>query len=264
MSIPHNTSFVPASASASDADSCAPAPAPCTPSAPIPGTTAPPLISARGLRLSFGLTEALRGIDLDVRAGEMLAVMGPSGSGKSTLLHVLAGVLVPSEGSVEYNGQRISAMGEAARARLRLTEFGFVFQFGQLLPDLSAIDNVTIPLLLTGVPRSKALAQARESLAGLGLAEHAEKRPTQLSGGQAQRIALAVSILITRPRVVFADEPTGSLDSLAAEHVMRMLTASARHSGTTLVIVTHEARTAAWADREVVVRDGRISTGIAP
>jgi putative ABC transport system ATP-binding protein len=260
MSIPHNTSSLPGSAP--DADSCAPAPALRTPPAPILGSTTPPLISARGLRLSFGLTEALRGIDLDVRAGEMLAVMGPSGSGKSTLLHVLAGVLVPSEGSVEYNGQRISALGEAARARLRLTEFGFVFQFGQLLPDLSAIDNVTIPLLLTGVPRGKALAQAQESLAGLGLAEHAEKRPTQLSGGQAQRIALARA-LITRPRVVFADEPTGSLDSLAAEHVMRMLTDTARHSGTTLVIVTHEARTAAWADREVIVRDGRISTGIA-
>jgi putative ABC transport system ATP-binding protein len=217
-----------------------------------------PLISARGLRLAFGLTEALRGVDLDIAPGEILAVMGPSGSGKSTLLHVLAGVLVPDAGSVDYNGQCVSALSEADRARLRLTEFGFVFQFGQLLPDLSAVDNVSIPLLLTGLSRGEALVTARAALAGLDLAEHLEKLPAQLSGGQAQRVALARA-LVTRPRVVFADEPTGSLDSLAAERVMEMLTAAVRQFGTTLVLVTHEARTAAWADREIIVRDGRVA-----
>jgi putative ABC transport system ATP-binding protein len=222
----------------------------------------PPLISARGLRLSFGLTEALRGIDLDISAGEALAIMGPSGSGKSTLLHVLAGVLPPAEGSVDYAGRRVSILSEADRARLRLVEFGFVFQFGQLLPDLSALDNVTIPLLLAGVSRSEALARAHAFLVRLGLEAHEGKRPSQLSGGQAQRVALARA-LVTRPRVVFADEPTGSLDSLAAERVMEILVGAVRDFGTTLVLVTHEARIAAWADREVIVRDGRISAGAA-
>jgi putative ABC transport system ATP-binding protein len=219
-----------------------------------------PLISARGLHLSFGLTEALRGIDLDIRSGEMLAIMGPSGSGKSTLLHVLAGVLSPAGGRVDYDGRCISALNETERARLRLMEFGFVFQFGQLLPDLSALDNVSIPLLLAGVARSEALTRACALLTQLELAEHGDKCPAQLSGGQAQRVALARA-LVTQPRVIFADEPTGSLDSLAAEHVMEILINAVRNLGTTLVLITHEPRIAAWADREVIVRDGRISAG---
>lgn len=184
--------------------------------------------------------------------------MGPSGSGKSTLLHVLAGVLQPDQGQVELDGRRIDKLSEAARARLRLTAFGFVFQFGQLLPDLSARDNVTIPLLLAGVRRRHALARADEALAELGLAEHGSKLPAQLSGGQAQRVAVARA-LVGEPRVLFADEPTGSLDSLAAEKVLDALTERARQRGTTVVIITHDPRTAAYADREVVVRDGRLS-----
>ena len=220
------------------------------------------IMSARGLEMSFGQTHALRGVDLDVAAGEVLAVTGPSGSGKSTLLHVMAGVLVPGAGRVDYHGgdvsQDITALDEAARSRLRLKEFGFIFQFGQLLPDLSALDNVTIPLLLAGTARRRALAQARETLGELGLSEHLDKRPTQLSGGQAQRTAVARA-LVTNPRLLFADEPTGSLDSLAAERTMEVLLSSVRSRGAGLVIITHDARVAAYADREVTVRDGRIS-----
>ena len=236
-------------------------------SAPEQGEAHPPgevIMRARGLEMSFGQTRALRGVDLDLLTGEVLAVTGPSGSGKSTLLHVMAGVLVPDAGRVDYHGgdttQDIAALDEAARSRLRLKEFGFIFQFGQLLPDLSALDNVTIPLLLAGTSRRRALAQARETLGELGLSEHLDKRPTQLSGGQAQRAAVARA-LVTGPRILFADEPTGSLDSLAAERTMEVLLASVRSRGASLVIITHDARVAAYADREVTVRDGRVGPG---
>ena len=236
-------------------------PAPGQGRAGLPGEV---IMRAHGLEMSFGQTHALRGVDLDVAAGEVLAVTGPSGSGKSTLLHVMAGVLVPDAGRVDYHGgdvsQDITALDEAARSRLRLKEFGFIFQFGQLLPDLSALDNVTIPLLLAGTPRRRALAQAREALGELGLSEHLDKRPTQLSGGQAQRAAVARA-LVTGPRILFADEPTGSLDSLAAERTMEGLLASVRSRGASLVIITHDARVAAYADREVTVRDGRVGPG---
>ena len=218
------------------------------------------IMRARGLALAFGTTRALRGVDLDIVAGQVLAVTGPSGSGKSTLLHVLAGVLVPDAGSVHYAGRDIARLDEAGRSRLRLAEFGFVFQFGQLLPDLSALDNVTIPLLLAGTPRRRALARARDRLAELGLDGHEDKLPAQLSGGQAQRVAVARA-LVGGPRILFADEPTGALDSLAAEQTMRVLTSASRAAGAALVIITHDPRTAAYADREVIVRDGRLSAG---
>ena len=218
-----------------------------------------PLIRARGLHRWFGQTEALRGIDLDIARGEVVAVMGPSGSGKSTLLHCLAGVLVPDGGAVSYQDQVISELGEGARSRLRLTEFGFIFQFGQLLPDLSAVDNVTIPMLLAGRKRSAALSEAREWLGQLGLADLAHKFPEELSGGEAQRVAVARA-LVMRPKVVFADEPTGSLDSLAAESVLTAMLDLVRASGTTVVMITHDPRTAAYADREVVIRDGQLSS----
>ena len=218
------------------------------------------IMRARGLALAFGTTRALRGVDLDIVAGQVLAITGPSGSGKSTLLHVLAGVLVPDAGSVHYAGRDIARLDEAERSRLRLAEFGFVFQFGQLLPDLSALDNVTIPLLLAGTPRRRALARARARLAELGLDGHEDKLPAQLSGGQAQRVAVARA-LVGGPRILFADEPTGALDSLAAEQTMQALTRAARSAGAALIIITHDPRTAAYADREVIVRDGRLSAG---
>jgi putative ABC transport system ATP-binding protein len=220
----------------------------------------PPIISARGLVKQFGQTEALRGIDIDIEPGEVLAVMGPSGSGKSTLLHCLAGVLKPDQGSVIFDHQEISTLDERQRSLLRLTRLGFVFQFGQLLPDLSAVDNVSVPLLLAGVKRKEAIARAEASLDRLGLADFRTKFPGELSGGQAQRVAVARA-LVTNPAVLFADEPTGSLDSLTAEQVMRALLDLVKASGTTVVIITHDPRTAAYADREVIVRDGRIPAG---
>jgi putative ABC transport system ATP-binding protein len=227
--------------------------------------TAAPIISARGLHHSFGQTEALRGIDLDVHAGEVLAVMGPSGSGKSTLLHCLAGVLVPDGGSVTYRPAgrpplETSALGEPERGRLRLTDFGFVFQFGQLLPELTAADNVSIPLLLAGTRRPEALRRSTELLNRLGLDGLGAKLPGELSGGQAQRVAVARA-MVTSPAVLFADEPTGSLDSLASENVLTLMLELVREAGTTVVMITHDARTAAYADREVIVRDGAIGAG---
>ena len=222
--------------------------------------SASPVLSGHDLRLAFGPTEALRGVDIDIHAGEILAVMGPSGSGKSTLLHVLAGVLKPDSGIVTYNETNVTGLSEAERSALRLSEFGFVFQFGQLLPDLSAIDNVTIPLLLAGFKRRLAQRQARSWLDRLGLGGHGDNLPGELSGGQAQRVAIARA-LVTAPKIVFADEPTGSLDSLASENVMLTLTELARATGTTVVIITHDPRTASYADREIIVRDGLVTTG---
>ncbi|GJF33823.1 macrolide ABC transporter ATP-binding protein [Kitasatospora sp. NE20-6] len=217
------------------------------------------LIEARGLELSFGETPALRGADLAVDAGEMLAVMGPSGSGKSTLLHCLAGILVPDAGEVHVDGLRIDTLDEARRSALRRDRFGFVFQFGQLVPELTAEENVALPLLLGGARRTSALAEARPWFARLGLDGLEHRRSGELSGGQAQRVALARG-LVTRPQVLFADEPTGALDSLTGEQVMELMVAAARAEGTTVVLVTHEPRVAAFADREAVVRDGRATS----
>jgi putative ABC transport system ATP-binding protein len=223
------------------------------------------IIEARGVVKSFGPTQALRGANIAVNKGEMVAVMGPSGSGKSTLLHCLAGILIPDEGEVWFAGQRLDTLSEERRSDLRRDRFGFVFQFGQLVPELTAEENVALPLLLGGVRRRPALAEARPWFDRLGLDGLGHRRSGELSGGQAQRVALARG-LVTRPEVLFADEPTGSLDSMAGELVMRLLTAAVREQGTTVVLVTHEARVAAYADREVVVRDGKVGTltGVAP
>ena len=217
-----------------------------------------PVLAATGLVKRFGQTEALRGVDVAIERGEILAVMGPSGSGKSTLLHCLAGILAPDAGEVRLDGDRIDTLGDADRSRLRRTAFGFVFQFGQLVPELPAIENAALPLLLNGRPRATALEIAASWLERLGLEGLEDRRPGELSGGQAQRVAIARA-LVSGPRVVFADEPTGSLDSLAGEQVMNHLTEAARSESVTVVLVTHEPRVAAYADREIVVRDGRIS-----
>ena len=216
------------------------------------------IVEARDVRFSFGETPALQGASLTATPGEILAVMGPSGSGKSTLLHCLAGILVPATGEVWFDGQRVDTLNETRRSTLRRDRFGFVFQFGQLVPELTAEENVALPLLLGGVRRAEALGKARGWLDKLGLDGLGGRRSGELSGGQAQRVALARG-LVTRPTVLFADEPTGSLDSLTGEQVMELLVASAREQGTTVILVTHEPRVAAYADREVVVRDGRVS-----
>ena len=216
------------------------------------------IVEAREVKFSFGETPALQGASLAAKPGEILAVMGPSGSGKSTLLHCLAGILVPATGEVWFDGQRVDTLNETRRSTLRRDRFGFVFQFGQLVPELTAEENVALPLLLGGVRRAEALGKARGWLDKLGLDGLGGRRSGELSGGQAQRVALARG-LVTRPTVLFADEPTGSLDSLTGEQVMELLVASAREQGTTVILVTHEPRVAAYADREVVVRDGRVS-----
>jgi putative ABC transport system ATP-binding protein len=215
-----------------------------------------PILEAADVHRSFGATQALRGVDLTVAESEVLAVMGPSGSGKSTLLHCLAGILRPDRGEVRFAGRRIDDLSEHGRTELRRDSFGFLFQFGQLVPELSAAENVALPLLLGGSRRGAALAEAQRWLARLGIDDLAERKPGELSGGEAQRVALGRA-LVTAPRVLFADEPTGSLDSLAGERVMELLVDSARARGTTVIVVTHEPRVAAYADREVIVRDGR-------
>jgi putative ABC transport system ATP-binding protein len=217
-----------------------------------------PLVEAREVHLSFGETPALQGAGLAVDRGEIVAVMGASGSGKTTLLHCLAGILTPASGEVWFAGSRIDTLDETSRSRLRRERFGFVFQFGQLVPELTAEENVALPLLLGGMRRAAAVREARTWLERLDLAGLGARRSGELSGGQAQRVALARG-LVASPEVLFADEPTGSLDSLTGEHVMDLLVGTAREQGTTVVLVTHEARVAAYADREVVVRDGRVT-----
>ena len=215
------------------------------------------LLSAEDLHRSFGSTAALDGASMSVAAGEIVAVMGPSGSGKSTLLHCLAGIIRPDAGTVRYQGADLAALGDRARSALRRTDFGFVFQFGQLVPELTCLENVALPLRLNGSRGRVAARRAREMLAELALAEIGGKRPGEVSGGQGQRVAVARA-LVTSPRVIFADEPTGALDSLNGETVLKLLLAAARQTGAAVVLVTHEARVAAYSDREAVVRDGRV------
>ncbi|MEU8323483.1 ABC transporter ATP-binding protein [Nonomuraea sp. NPDC048881] len=220
------------------------------------------ILEARGVSRSFGRTPALREASLEVAAGEIVAVMGPSGSGKSTLLHCLAGIFTPDSGEVWFDGSRLDTMSDDRRTRLRRTAFGFVFQFGQLVPELTAADNVALPLLLARTGRKEAYRRAAGWLERLELAELGGRRIGELSGGQAQRVAIARA-LVTGPRVLFADEPTGSLDSLTGEHVMELLVGLAREEGTTVLVVTHDARVASCADREVIVRDGRLTDPFA-
>jgi putative ABC transport system ATP-binding protein len=220
------------------------------------------IIEARDIEKSFGQTPALRGATVSAKRGEVLAIMGPSGSGKSTLLHCLAGILIPDRGEISFDGQRLDTLKEAQRSELRRDNFGFVFQFGQLVPELTAGENAALPLLLAGTRRAAALTEARTWFARLALDGLEGRRSGELSGGQAQRVALARG-LIARPAVLFADEPTGSLDSVTGEHVMNLLVQAAREQGSTVILVTHEARVAAYADREVVVRDGTVNS-LAP
>jgi putative ABC transport system ATP-binding protein len=219
------------------------------------------LVEAVDVHRSFGATPALRGVDFIVDSGEIVAIMGPSGSGKSTLLHCLAGILRPDSGRVRFAGRRIDDLSEHDRTILRRESFGFLFQFGQLVPELAALENVALPLLLGGRRRREAVVEADGWFERLAIDGLQTRRPGELSGGEGQRVALARA-LVTSPAVLFADEPTGSLDSLAGERVMDLLVDTARGRGTTVIIVTHEPRVAAYADREVVVRDGRATTPV--
>ena len=216
------------------------------------------IIRTDDIKKSYGETHAMRGISLNIKRGEVLAIMGPSGSGKSTLLHTLAGITTPDSGRVYFNGSRIDNLTDRQRTMLRRTKFGFVFQFSQLVPELTAIDNVAIPLLLNGVDRRAAYRQAEQWLNRVGINDaKLHNLANQLSGGQIQRVAIARAMIIN-PEVLFADEPTGSLDSLNSELVMKMFIRTAKDNGTTVVMVTHEPTIAAYADREIIVRDGKI------
>ncbi|MEU5401089.1 ABC transporter ATP-binding protein [Streptomyces sp. NPDC005963] len=222
-----------------------------------PRTLDGPLLSAEELHKSFGPTPALDGASFSIRRGEVVAIMGPSGSGKSTLLHCLAGIVPPDSGTITYAGRNLTALTDAHRSALRRSEFGFVFQFGQLVPELSCVENVALPLRLAGTRRKEAHRVAKEWLERLEVSDVGHKRPGEVSGGQGQRVAVARS-LVTTPKVVFADEPTGALDSYNGERVMQLLTDAARETHAAVVLVTHEARVAAYSDREVVVRDGQV------
>ncbi|GAA2999003.1 ABC transporter ATP-binding protein [Kitasatospora albolonga] len=228
------------------------APAEASPEAAV----TPALLSATALAKHYGPTTALHEASVRLAPGELVAVMGPSGSGKSTLLHCLAGIVRPDAGAVEYDGRRLDLLSDGERSALRRTDFGFLFQFGQLVPELTCLENVALPLRLSGLRRRPAEAKAREWLERVGAEGTAAQRPGELSGGQAHRVATARA-LVTGPRVLFADEPTGALDSLSGERVLQLIRSTAKETGAAVLLVTHDSRVAAYADREIVVRDGR-------
>ncbi|WP_219419070.1 ABC transporter ATP-binding protein [Pseudonocardia nigra] len=222
-----------------------------------------PVLRGVGITHRFGATTVLSGADIVVHRGEVVAVTGPSGSGKSTLLHCLAGILAPAEGEVWLGADRIEGWSEARRTALRGSRLGFVFQFGQLLPELPAVENVALPLMLGGMRRTDATARAAGWFPHLGLAGLEGRRPGQLSGGQEQRVAIARA-LVTEPEVVFADEPTGALDSATGQRIMELLAGLATRTGTGVVVVTHDAEVADRCHRVVGIRDGRTApVGVA-
>jgi putative ABC transport system ATP-binding protein len=218
-----------------------------------------PVVSARDITRRYGTGEtavdALRGVSLDVRSGELVAVMGPSGSGKSTLMHILAGLDRPTSGEVTIDGSEISRMGDTELTKLRRRKIGFVFQFFNLLPMLTAEENVVLPLSIAGErPDDEWL---RELLQKTGLTDRRTHRPSELSGGQQQRVAIARA-LVSKPAIVFADEPTGNLDSKTSGEILDLMRASVDAYGQTTVMVTHDPRAAAIADRVLFLADGEI------
>ncbi len=217
------------------------------------------VVAARDLRRRFGegdtAVDALKGVSLDVARGRLTAVMGPSGSGKSTLMHILAGLDQPTSGGVTIDGTEITDLDDADLTKLRRAHIGFVFQFFNLLPMLTAEENVLLPLTIAGEKPDRAWVE--ELLKKLGIADRRTHRPAELSGGQQQRVAIARA-LVSRPTVVFADEPTGNLDSTTSGEILEQLRASVDDLGQTIVMVTHEARAAAMADRVLFLADGHI------
>jgi putative ABC transport system ATP-binding protein len=220
------------------------------------------VLAGRALTKTYGTSTALAGVDIDVRAGESVAIMGPSGSGKTTLLHCLAGITVPDSGQVvlttDQGPVRVDSLSEKDRTRLRREQLGFVFQEGLLIPELTALENVAVALMLRGEARRSAEHVAAARLAELGLAGLEDRRIGQLSGGQAQRVAIARA-QATSPRVVFADEPTGALDSVTSAEVMEVLLRSGTAAGRSLVVVTHDEQVAARCGRVVRLVDGRVA-----
>ena len=219
-----------------------------------------PAVSARGLVKTYGLGEAtvraLDGVDVDFTAGAFTAIMGPSGSGKSTLMHCLAGLDTADAGHISLGGQQITGLGDTALTRLRRDRIGFVFQAFNLVPTLTAEQNIVLPLELAGKPVDR--AWLADVVAILGLGPRLKHKPHQLSGGQQQRVAVARALL-TRPEVVFGDEPTGNLDSATGAEVLSLLRRSAREMGQTIIMVTHDPVAASYADRVVLLADGRLA-----
>lgn len=222
-----------------------------------PSTTDQLLLRAHDVHLSYGATRALTGVDVDVRAGEIVALTGRSGSGKTSLLYCLAGILRPDGGRIVYRHHDLTRLEDASLSRLRRAEFGFVFQFAELVPELSLIENVALPLRLNGVGRREAEARARGFLERLGIAAQGHRRPAQVSGGEAQRAAIARA-LVHHPRIVFADEPTGSLDSENKRGVLREFITLARTEGAAVILASHETEVSAAADRHLELVDGAI------
>ncbi|MFW5859310.1 MAG: ABC transporter ATP-binding protein [Planctomycetota bacterium] len=223
--------------------------------------TTGPVLSARDLHKRYGGSatpvDALRGVDLDLAAGEFVAIMGASGSGKSTLLHLLAGLTTADQGTVHIGGSDLAAMNDRALTRFRRSRLGMVFQAYNLIPVLSARENVALPLTLDGAPDQRAREQAEAALATVGLADRGDHLPDQLSGGEQQRVAIARA-LVGDPAIIFADEPTGNLDSVASEMVCRLLAQLTTEHGCALLLVTHEPAVARWAQRVLVLADGAV------
>ena len=223
----------------------------------------PPVIVGSGLTRRYGTgdtaVEALRGVSLEIPRGELTAVMGPSGSGKSTLMHILAGLDRPTSGTVAIEGTDITKLGDNGLTKLRRRHIGFVFQFFNLLPMLTAEENIALPLSLAGNKPQDGWFD--EVIASVGLSDRRRHRPSELSGGQQQRVAIARA-MVSRPSVMFADEPTGNLDSKTSEEILHLLRRSVDDYGQTTVMVTHEARAATIADRIFFLADGRIARSL--
>ncbi len=216
------------------------------------------MIKLRGITKSFDSLQVLKGIDLDIAKGEIVSIVGPSGAGKTTLLQIMGSLERPDGGTVAYDGEEILRLNDTRLAHFRNRNLGFVFQFHQLLPEFSMIENVALPALIGGRPRAESFAEARRLIEYLGLADRADHRPAQLSGGERQRAAVARA-LVNNPRAVLADEPSGSLDSHNRDELHRLFFDLRRDFGHTFVIVTHDESLARRADRMVTMRDGFVT-----
>jgi putative ABC transport system ATP-binding protein len=225
-------------------------------------TTSLPIIRLTGVFKSYVLgarrVDALRGIDLCIAQPGFYGIMGASGSGKSTLLHLVAGLDRPDKGSVEVAGCRVDALSESELTLYRRHTIGIIFQQFNLISTLTALDNVTLPAMLDGMPTTRRRSRGMELLAALGLAERADHRPDAMSGGEQQRVAIARSLMF-EPSLVLADEPTGNLDSASSDHMWRLLGAVARERNITVLMVTHEPAAAAHCQRVILLRDGRVT-----
>ena len=218
------------------------------------------IIEATGIRKSFGTLKVLKGVDLAVRRGEIVAIVGKSGAGKTTLLQILGTLDRPDRGTVRIDGQDVFALGEKELAKFRNRHIGFIFQFHQLLPEFTALENVMIPALIAGEGRSESRRRAEQLLADLGLSERLHHKPAALSGGEKQRVAAARALMMS-PSVILADEPTGSLDEANKQELNRLLLHLREQYGQTIIIVTHDKELSAIADRVIEMTDGRITDG---